>query len=175
MKVEDKQAYKLLYPRLTVLVSSGDQKRKNAMTVAWATPLSFKPPLVGVAISPKRYSHQIIENTKKFAINIPTTQLAEQTYFFGQKSGEEVNKFEKSNLTPVMGKTGVPVIEECYANIECELVDKPVFGDHTLFVGKIKNAEVEEDAIDENGFPKPEKGMIYWKSSGIKDDYVSFG
>ncbi|PTD94722.1 hypothetical protein C9439_01015 [archaeon SCG-AAA382B04] len=174
MKVENKQAYRLLYPRLTVLVSSGSGDERDVMTVAWSTPISFNPSLIGVSISPKRYSYGVIENTQKFAINIPTQEIAEETFFIGQKSGRDIDKFERTDLTPKSGETGVTIIEECYANIECELVDKPVYGDHTLFIGKVKNAEVKEDALKDNNFPDPKTGMLYWMSSGNEEGYLSF-
>lgn len=174
MKVENEEAYKLLYPRLTVLVSSGSKKEKNVMTVAWSTPISFNPPLIGVSISPKRHSHKIICETNKFAINVPTEELAEETYYVGIKSGKTIDKEKETNLTFKEGKIGVPIIDECYINIECDLKDKPVYGDHTLFIGKVENTKVKENALDEDGFPKKQNKTLYWRASGDKNDYQTF-
>lgn len=171
MNIEKKQAYKLLYPRLTVLVSSGDEEEKNVMTVAWSTPISFNPPIVGVSISPKRNTHKLIQRTKKFAINIPTKEFAKETYYAGTKSGKELNKFKETDLSTTEGETGVPLIKECYANIECEVMDNPIFGDHTFFIGKIKAAQADQEAIKENGFPKKPQKMLFWISSDNENDY----
>ncbi|MCD6196326.1 MAG: flavin reductase, partial [Staphylothermus sp.] len=50
-------AYRLLYPLRTYLIVSGRMSEEvNVMTADWVTVLSHKPVLVGVAISPKRYT-----------------------------------------------------------------------------------------------------------------------
>ncbi|OKY77753.1 MAG: NADH-FMN oxidoreductase RutF of DIM6/NTAB family [Candidatus Methanohalarchaeum thermophilum] len=144
------------------------------MTVGWSSPVSFKPPLIGVSISPERYTHEIINETGLFGVNVPTKEIAKEAYYFGTESGKNLNKFKESNLTPTKGKTGVCLVKECPAVLECEVKDAPTYGDHTFFIGEIKNAETEEDYLQENGFPDPKKGMIFWNSSGDKTDYWTF-
>ncbi len=174
MKVDTKDAYKLLYPRLTVLVSCGNEEKRNVLTIAWSTPVSFDPPLVGIAVSPDRYSHDLIIETERFGINIPTKEIAEETYLAGTKSGRDLDKLNELNLNIEEGNKGVPLIKECFANLECRLVNKEVFGDHSFFVGKIESAKVKEGALEENGFPDPKEKMLFWRSSGEKSDYLTF-
>jgi flavin reductase (DIM6/NTAB) family NADH-FMN oxidoreductase RutF len=69
-------SYRLLHPRLTVLVSCVDKEGKaNVITLAWSMPVSINPPIVAISIAPKRYSHQLVEETKEFVINIPTMDI----------------------------------------------------------------------------------------------------
>ena len=39
--------------------------------VIWLTPLSRRPPLIGVAVHPSRHSHELVRFAEEFALNIP--------------------------------------------------------------------------------------------------------
>ena len=76
-------------------------------------------------------------------IAVPTVQLAEKTVQIGACSGEDVNKFERFGLTPLMASlVKAPLIAECYANIECRVVD--YVEEHSLFVLDAVEAWIDE-------------------------------
>jgi flavin reductase (DIM6/NTAB) family NADH-FMN oxidoreductase RutF len=51
-------AYRLMHPRLVVLVTSrGRDGKANIITLAWSVPTSFSPPMVAISVVPERYSH----------------------------------------------------------------------------------------------------------------------
>ena len=131
--------YQALYPSRVVLVTSIDSKGKpNIITLAWTCILSMKPFMVGIAVSPKRYSHKLICASKEFVINLPTIELKEACMLCGTKSGKTADKFKEAGLTPVESeKAKAPRIAECYAWLECKLVNSVETGDHTLFVGEV--------------------------------------
>ena len=142
-------AFRLLHPKLTVLLTCTDKAgRADIITLAWTMPVSMNPPLLAVSIAPRRHSHKLIEETKEFVINIPTMEFVEETLFCGRKSGRNLDKFKETRLTPSPAKTvKPPIIKECIAHIECTLYQQIAAGDHTLFVGEIKAAYVNEDAF----------------------------
>ncbi len=63
MKVEVplSKANRLINPGPVVLVTSKHEEVVNIMTAAWTTPISHDPPLVGVSISPRRFTHELIK------------------------------------------------------------------------------------------------------------------
>ena len=61
--------YYHFYPATTSVVTVHTQGRDNAMPVAWNMPLSMEPPLFAVAISPRRYTHELIMQAREFAVN----------------------------------------------------------------------------------------------------------
>ena len=64
------------YPRVAAIVSTNHNGRKNAMAAAWHCPVSFKPPLYGIAIAPKRYTYHMITESQQFGLNfIPYSYL----------------------------------------------------------------------------------------------------
>ena len=138
--------YRLLHPKVATLIVSIDKNsRANTMAAAWTTPVSIKPPLIAVAISPKRYTHSLIQESKEFTVNIPSKTLIEKVHICGTKSGREVDKIAiaKLNLKPAK-HLKTPVVDECIGNMECKLWGTIPTGDHTLFIGEVLAAYVNE-------------------------------
>jgi len=106
------------------------------MSASWVFPLSMDPPLFGVSISPKRHSFGLIRKGRAFAINIPTADMEKAVVACGTKSGRDSDKFADTGLTKEEG-VRVPLIKECSASIECEVVNELEAGDHVVFVGKL--------------------------------------
>jgi flavin reductase (DIM6/NTAB) family NADH-FMN oxidoreductase RutF len=144
-------SYRLMHPRHVVLVSCVDKAGKaNAITLAWSMPVSINPPIVAISIAPKRYSHQLIEETKEFVVNIPTMDIVRETLFCGRRSGRTYDKFKETRLTPLPAKiVKPPIIKECVAHLECKLEEQITVGDHTLFTGRVLTAYANKGVFDE--------------------------
>ena len=118
------------------------------MAVAWHAPISFKPPLYGVSISPKRFTYQLIVDSKEFGINFLPFEAAELVASVGGSKGSEVDKFHRFNIAknkPI--RTAVPILEAAYAAYECQLVDDRGYGDHRWLVGEIVAVHWLEEAF----------------------------
>ena len=142
--------WRLLTGGPVVLVTTSWHARTNVMPAAYAMPLSFKPPLVGVAVHPSRHSHDMIRYSEEFAINIPGRALIHHVQYLGSVSGKELDKFELTKLPTFKArKVAAPLIEGCVGYIECGVEDAYTVGDHTLFIGKVAAAQVEKEAFEE--------------------------
>jgi flavin reductase (DIM6/NTAB) family NADH-FMN oxidoreductase RutF len=152
MKIK-KNSYTALFPCPVTLVTCIDSKGEpNIITLAWAGTLCSEPPTIGLGIRPKRYSHSLIENSKEFVVNIPTTKILKETDYCGVTSGKDVDKFSETKLTPEEAdKIRAPLIRECPVNIECVLKDKISLGAHDLFLGEIVQVHIDQDILDEKG------------------------
>jgi flavin reductase (DIM6/NTAB) family NADH-FMN oxidoreductase RutF len=135
-----------------VLVSSiGKTGKPNIITLAWAMPTSIRPPLVAISISPRRHSHNLIKKTKQFVVNIPTMDILEKTVLCGTKSGRNHDKFREAGLTPLPAKkVKPPLIKECVGHIECKLHNQFTSGDHTIFIGKIVEAQADKGVFTDS-------------------------
>ncbi len=145
------RATRLINPGPVVLVTARYKDRVNAMPAAWVVPLSKTPPLVGVAIHHARYTYDLVKRSEQFVLNVPGRPLAEAVMKLGSISGHDVlDKFALVGLALADAQqVNAPLIEGCLGWIECALVDAPEVGDHTLFVGEVLAAQVEEEAFDE--------------------------
>lgn len=114
--------------------------RVNGMTAAWVSQASIKPPLVMVSIAPPRYSHELIKESRIFAVNLLTDGQVDLGKRFGYKSGRKVDKF--AGLDYTTAATGAPILPQAYAYLDCKLLDTFPAGDHDLFVGEVVEAKI---------------------------------
>ncbi len=138
------KVYGLLEPGPVVMVTTARKGRANIMTMSWHTMLEFEPPTVGCVISNRNYTFNILKATKECVINIPTVELAEKVVRCGNTSGRKVDKFTASGLTPVAASlVAAPLIEECYANLECRVVDERMVSRYNFFVLEVLKAWID--------------------------------
>lgn len=131
--------YRLLYPMRVVLITSKYGEKENLMAAAWCFPISMDPPLFGVSVSRKRYSHELISKGKAFGINIIGKDMEKEALLAGGTSGKGKDKFAEFCIGKEYGKLGIPLLKDAPASIECKLVKEIELGDHVLFVGEAVN------------------------------------
>lgn len=143
----------MLYPLPAVLVSVADREGKtNLFTVAWTGTVCSDPPMVSISVRPERYSYHMIEETGEFVINLTTEALAKAVDYCGVRSGREVDKWEKMNLTQVKGQyVQAPMVAESPVNLECLVTQKLTLGTHHMFLAKVLAVHVEERYLDDSG------------------------
>jgi len=138
------KVYSLLEPGPVVLVTTARHGYPNIMTMSWHTMIEFEPPLVGCVISNSNYSFGLLRVTNECVINIPTVEIAEKVVGCGNTSGAKIDKFETFRLTPMpASEVGAPLIEECYANLECRVADTKMVSKYCLFVVEVIKASID--------------------------------
>ena len=144
IKIQD-NIHRLINHSSIVLVTSSFKNLENIMAVAWYQVIDHTPVIISISVGIKRFTHELIEKSNKFGINLPTNDLIDKIWLCGRKSGREIDKFKLSNFSKFSGsELGVPLIEECIANLECEVIFKKTFNLHTVFFGLVHGAYVEE-------------------------------
>ena len=138
------KVYGLLEPGPVVLVTTVRDGRPDVMPLSWHTMLEFEPPLVGFVLSNRNYSFDSLVATKECAINIPTVELAAKVVKCGNASGRKVDKFAKFGLTAVpASRVAAPLVAECYANLECRVVDERLAEEYNFFVLEVVAAWID--------------------------------
>ncbi len=139
MQIMNKNAFRQLSYGVYV-VSTWDKGRATGCTANSAMQITSEPATIAVSINHDNYTNQCIQDTGKFAISI----LGENSNpgiigTFGFKSGKDNNKFDevKQELRECM-----PVVAEACAYIVCEVVDKMETSTHTVFLGKVLDADM---------------------------------
>ena len=87
-----------IYPIPAVMVSCGDMKKSNIITVAWTGILNTNPATVYISVRPTRYSYNLIKESKEFVINLTTEKLVKATDWCGVRTGAKFDKFKEMNL-----------------------------------------------------------------------------
>jgi flavin reductase (DIM6/NTAB) family NADH-FMN oxidoreductase RutF len=135
-------------PKVAVIVTASARGRDDAMTAAWHSSISLKPPLYGVAIAPKRFTYQHITESREFGINFIPLEKASLAAAIGGTSGQQMDKFERFNILKEKPlKIMAPILKDAYAAYECKLVDSKPYGDHIWVVGEIVAVHFLEEAF----------------------------
>src|SRR3989337_1903990 len=135
--IEPPDALRLLNGGPVALITTRFRNETNVMPAIWTVPLSRRPPLIGVAVNPSRYTHDMVRFAEEFALNFPARDLLNHTHYFGSVSGAAAGKLELAKLpTFKASKISAPLIEHCLAHVECSLDDALRLGDHPQFAGR---------------------------------------
>jgi len=139
-------------PAVAAVVTARVGEKANAMAAAWHSALSFEPPLYGVAISPKRFTHDLLLEAGEFGVNFLPFERVGVIAAVGGSTGGEVDKFQVFKIAEERSVlTSVPILAEAYAAYECKLVSHYSFGDHTWFIGEIVMVHLVEGALTDEG------------------------
>jgi flavin reductase (DIM6/NTAB) family NADH-FMN oxidoreductase RutF len=140
------------YPKVAAILTVNAGGKKNAMAAAWHSAISYKPPLYGVAVAPKRFTYKLIIESGEFGINFMPFEAAELIASVGGSGGSEMDKFRKFNVAEEKPlKTTVPILREAYAAYECKLVDHKIYGDHAWMIGEIVAVHFTDDFFTAKG------------------------
>jgi flavin reductase (DIM6/NTAB) family NADH-FMN oxidoreductase RutF len=132
---------RFLEPGPVVLVSSAHKGERDIMTMGWHMMMEYTR--VGCFIWDQNHSFELVRRSKECVINVPTADMIDTVIGIGNVHGPRPDKFEEFGLTAVPGKkVGAPMIGECYASFECELVDTSLINKYSLFVFEVVKAHV---------------------------------
>ena len=138
------KVYQLLEPGPVVLLTTARRGRANVMTMSWHMMVEFEPPLIACVVSNANYSFAALRATKECVIAIPALELAPKVVGVGNFSGRDVDKFERFGLTPVpAGRVAPPLVAECFANLECKVVDTRFVNKFNLFILEVAKAWID--------------------------------
>jgi flavin reductase (DIM6/NTAB) family NADH-FMN oxidoreductase RutF len=138
------EAYQLLEPGPVVLLTTARKDRANVMTMSWHMMVEFEPPLVACIVSSANYSHAALRATGEAVIAIPARKLAAKVVKVGNSSGRDLDKFAAFGLTPLPAeRVAPPLVAECFANLECKVVDRRMVNRYNLFILEVLKAWVD--------------------------------
>jgi flavin reductase (DIM6/NTAB) family NADH-FMN oxidoreductase RutF len=135
------KVYQLLEPGPVVLLTTSHKGRANVMTMSWQTMVEFEPPLIACVVSNANYSFTALRATKECVIALPTLELAPKVVAIGNCSGRDLDKFKRFDLTTQPAeRVAPPLVAECFANLECRVVDTHLVNKFNLFVLEVLKA-----------------------------------
>jgi len=138
------KAYQLLEPGPVVLLTTARKGRANVMTMSWHMMVEFEPPLVGCVVSSANHSFAALRATGECVIAIPARKLAAKVVKVGNSSGRELDKFAAFGLTPLPAEqVAAPLVAECFANLECKVVDRRMVNRYNLFILEVLKAWID--------------------------------
>jgi flavin reductase (DIM6/NTAB) family NADH-FMN oxidoreductase RutF len=137
--------------------------------MSWHTMMEFEPPLVGCVVSNRDFSFDALKATRQCVLNIPTAELAVKVVGCGNTSGRRVDKFTSFGLTPEPALlVGAPLIAECYASLECRVVDTRLVNRYNFFVLEVLKAWIDPACKDPRTLHHRGRGVFIVDGETIK-------
>ena len=124
------------------IVTSGREAKCNGQVANTVFQVASQPPTIAVAINKQNYTHELIKNTGVFAASVLSKNCSLKLIGdFGFRCGRGIDKFEGINFK--IGKTGPRIVlDYSVAYLEAEVIREVDAGSHTIFIGKVVDAEV---------------------------------
>ncbi len=127
-----------------VLLSTSAGGRPNVMPMSWHTMLEFEPPLVGCVVSDRNHSFAALRRTRECVLAIPTVELVREVVRCGNASGRSVDKFAAFGLGAApASRVRAPLVDGCFAQLECRVVDTGLVRRYGLFVLEVVAAWID--------------------------------
>ena len=133
---------------VTILSTENDGK-PHGMTANAFMSVSKNPKLVAVSVDHKTDMYEKILKAKKYAVSILDTSQAEISKTFAkQLPGKEQFAFATFH--------SLPIVPDALVHLACDVVQEVEAGDHTIFIGEVKDIRMKDE---EN-----EEPLIYYRS-----------
>ena len=149
MKIDVDDSNWIRQPMPNTIVSCRKDGHDNALAVGVASVASIDPVMVMIGIIPSRFSYDMVKDTGKFVVNIPTKEFSEKYMYLGTVSGRDEDKLASINTTDA-DIIDAPILTDCPVNIECSVVDSIQPGSHELFIGKVEKVHCDEEYLTED-------------------------
>ncbi len=147
----------------SLVVSRGADGRLNFLTAMWFSPMGVEPSRMVVAILKRTLTYKLILERGEFVMSAPTDKMMDIVVFAGCISGNDVDKWQATGLTPVKpSKVSVPLIGEAIGNVEYRLAQVIPFGDELdLFVGDALATHMRKGAMKGELFREGADPLLY--------------
>ncbi len=115
----------------------------HGMTANSFTSVSLEPMLVLVCVDQRAKLLPLLEKKRRFGVSVlKQGQEAISEYFAkGEQSAEAEERLSiRYNWT----HGGIPLLEDTLLRLPCSVVASYITGDHTIFVGEVESAQIDE-------------------------------
>ncbi len=129
---------KIPYGVSVVTMGRGGAQVENGLTISWMSQISFKPPMLMVAVDKLHYSVDLLRSTKNFCVNL----LGEdQAALAGRFAKQATNRDDKlADVEQRTSESGAAILTGAVAYFDCEVTSIVEAGDHLVVMGQIEDA-----------------------------------
>ncbi len=141
-------------PNALALVGSRAGDERNAMTTSWITQLSMEPVIIGIGVDNSAVTHRLVAAGESFTVNLWDAANTRPFVKFSKPATYEAVIDEAGPGTGTLNgwsvyeaATGAPVFADAAAWMDCELRHSVNLGTHTLFLGELVAADINNDEV----------------------------
>lgn len=124
-----------LFDNIWALVTAGDSKKHNTMTISWGTLGElWNKDVVNVYVSSSRYTKSFMDNNDYFTVEFFPQEYKKALGYLGSHSGKDEDKIKKVNFTPIYPSDNTTAFAE-----GCLIIVAKKIYSHEFEVNKLDN------------------------------------
>ena len=120
---------------VTVVTSMDEHGVPHSMTANSFTSVCLEPPTVLTCVAHGTHTYGYVESTGRFGVNILGEEQEELGVYFAKRPED---RQEGTEYQYTMGQNEIPILDNSMVFFGCEVVGSHVYGDHTVYMGEVK-------------------------------------
>lgn len=129
-------------PSGVCILTTGTDNEIAGMTISSLFSLSLDPPVLVVAINMESTTYRILAEKRNFGISVPLSKHQPLLELFSSAATRGSDRFTLHQWR--VGKSGVPLLVDASATIECSVLETIPRNTHAIVVGKVESCSVAE-------------------------------
>ena len=121
---------------ITVVTTLDAEERDVGMTVSAFCSVSLKPPLIQVCVDREASLYAALAQSTRFGVSILAAEQEALSRRFA--TADSTRRFDGIGYR--RGESGVVLLDDALAHLECRIVASHEAGDHTIFIGEVESA-----------------------------------
>ena len=122
---------------VTIVTTRDESGADHGMTVSAFCSVSLTPPLVLVCIDHSASTDRLLLDHGRFGISI----LSSNQEAYSRRFAAEPDSGRFDGIAYSRGDSGVVLLDEALAHLECKVLEHHDAGDHTIFIAEVERAE----------------------------------
>ena len=125
---------------ITVITTVDGDGRDVGMTASAFSSVSLQPPLVQVCVDHTASMFDALLHAERFGVSV----LADEQEALSRRFAavESSHRFEGIGYT--RGDSGVVLLDDALAQLECRIASRMEAGDHVIFIGEVERATARD-------------------------------
>jgi flavin reductase (DIM6/NTAB) family NADH-FMN oxidoreductase RutF len=115
------------------------------MTASWITQVSMEPVLIAVGVDNTAVTHRLITAGGSFTVNLWSSDDTKVFVKFSKPATFDADAMTLNGRSVRTEHSGAPVFTEAVAWLDCLVRGAHDLGTHTLFVGEVVAAGINDD------------------------------
>lgn len=124
------------------IVTSINNGARVGITASSLSSVSLEPPRILICLAKRLFTHQVVLESKAFAVNILAADQQDWGMRFAGLLPEDGDRF--FDIETFTAETGSPLLPGVLSWLDCELSDVYDQGDHSILVGTVVAATASE-------------------------------
>lgn len=126
---------------VAVLTAERGPALVHGMTANSLASVSLHPPLILVCIAESAQMLPILNQVRRFGVNVLRSDQAPISQFFAQPDQPDADE-QALGVRFRWTANNIPLLEDALVQMECQVVSSHVAGDHTVFIARVETTRV---------------------------------